>query len=148
MRTRVPGLVDNRVASSGALRFSCNGQGTALVTGITYHNITPTNHYTIAASLPSQTKAVMIQVRYTHGGYADHGYWSMLMSQRGTTLDEDKAYGRCAHFDDYYNTETLQMFIPWGRGTSQQELTIQTVASMNTNALNRYDVYFMGYIEG
>ena len=148
MRTRVPGLVDNRVASSGALRFSCNGQGTALVTGITYNGTTPTNHYTIATSLPSQTKAVMIQVRYTHAGGNDHGYWSMLMYQRGTTLNEDKAFGHCAHFNDYYNTETLQMFIPWGRGTYQQQLTIQTVASTNSNLLNTYGVYFMGYVEG
>lgn len=85
MRSRVPGLVDNRVASSGALRFSCNGGGTALVTGITYNGTTPTNHYTIATTLPCQTKALIINARYTHAGGADHGYWGMLMYQRGAT---------------------------------------------------------------
>jgi hypothetical protein len=116
----------------------------ALVTGITYHQITPTNYYDIPVTLPDNTKAVIIGCRYTHGGGANHGYLDFWAYQKGATADEDKTFFYNRHYNDYYNTDYYELIVPWNEEL-EDVITINVTSSYYTGG-GKYDIYYAGYI--
>lgn len=136
----------NTLANTPGLRIK-KGYA-ALVSGITYHAITPTNTYTIPVTLPSDTKGVIIGVKYLHNGSVDHGYLDFWAYQQNTTAADDKAFFTNYHYNDYYNTDYYEQIIPWNNSGSGNAVTIQVTYSYNDSSNNKYDIVYAGYIAG
>lgn len=116
---------------------------------ITYHQVTPTNTYPIPITLPPNTKAIFIGCYYNHGNDgSDHGYLSFKAYQSGATNADDKATFPNQHFRDYANSDYYELMVPWNNSGSGNAVTIQVTSSYNTNSLNRYAIYYAGYIAG
>lgn len=134
------------VPSSSALTIK-KGQYT-LVSGITYHGITPTNTYNIPVTLPANTKAIFIACYYRHSGTTNHGYLNFKAYQAGATIAEDKTTFINQHYDDYYNTDYYELMVPWNNSGLGNSVTIEVTSSHNTSSSNSYNIYYAGYIAG
>lgn len=138
---------DGSGSGSGSTGFEYFAGSTLLVGNITYHSVTPSNNYPV--TVPPGTKAVKLYVHYNHGSSTTntHGYLSFLAYQKGQTAANKRATYASQHFDDYANSDIAYLDIPW-EDSLDDEVTIQVTSSHNTDALNRYNIYFAGYVVG
>ena len=136
---------DGGGSGGGGLEYFA-GSG-LLVGGITYHNVTPTNHYPV--TVPPGTKAVKLTVNYHHQSATPntHGYLSFSAYQKGQTNASKKVWYSSYHYNDYANSDIAYLDIPWD-DSLDDEVTIQVTSSFNTDTLNNYAIYLAGYVVG
>lgn len=136
---------DGGGSGGGGLEYFA-GSG-LLVGGITYHNVTPTNHYPV--TVPPGTKAVKLTVNYHHQSATPntHGYLSFSAYQKGQTNASKKVSYSSYHYNDYANSDIAYLDIPWD-DSLDDEVTIQVTSSLNTDTLNNYAIYLAGYVVG
>lgn len=133
-------------SGSGGGSFNLKRANETIVSGVTYHTITPTNHYTLATALPATTKAVVIGIYYNHGDNGStHGYWTFDAYQKGATGTENTSKYNSRHYSDYANSDYTEIMVPWSDSLTN-EITIETKSSHNTDSSNAYTVYLRGYI--
>ncbi|WP_413944108.1 beta strand repeat-containing protein [Bdellovibrio sp. HCB-162] len=121
----------------------------ALLTGLNLNGSTPTYDVAIPATLPEDTRAIIMVVQYNHGSGTTntHGYITFNAYQTGTTAGETDyktAYTKQS-FNDYANTHQVEMLVPW-RPALADRLTVQVTYSYNTDPLNVYNISYGGYI--
>ncbi|MEK2644427.1 beta strand repeat-containing protein [Bdellovibrio sp. BCCA] len=121
----------------------------ALLTGLNLNGSTPTYDVAIPATLPEDTRAIIMIVQYNHGSSTTgtHGYITFNAYQTGTTAGEPDyktAYTKQS-FNDYANTHQVEMLVPW-RPALADRLTVQVTYSYNTDPLNVYNISYGGYI--
>ena len=137
---------DGSVQTKASSLLIKKGQYT-LVSGIAYHQTTPTNTYTIPVTLPANTKAIFIAVYYRHTGGANHGYLHFNAYQQGSTASDDKTTFFNQHYNDYYNTDYYEQMVPWNNSGSGNAVTIQVTNSYYTGG-GTYTIYYTGYVAG
>ena len=126
---------------------------TALWSGIT-HGSNNGNSYgyyyndvAIGSYTTSKTIAVIFRQYYSHGGGADHGYLGGYLVQAGETdAYPNRADFYMAHYNDYYNTDSLDVIMPWN-SSGTQSVRFNVTNSHNTNTLNSYKIHITATIE-
>ncbi|WP_374078694.1 beta strand repeat-containing protein [Bdellovibrio bacteriovorus] len=143
------GSVQTTASNPDAGNLDIRKGNAALMTGITLHGVTPTYTINAPVTLPEDTRAVIIGVQYNHGSSAinTHGYLAFDAYQVGTTESDYKASYVKQGFNDYANTEIVEIIVPW-RPALTDQMVIQVTYSYNTDTLNQYNIYYRGYIAG
>lgn len=126
--------------------FSVRRVATVLQSNITLGGQTPTWDYPLA-NLPANTKAIVVGLYYVHGGSTNHGYLHFLAYQKGkagaaadtTVYDED-------HYDWYYNSDYMELLVPWDKSLNDDTLEVKVTSSYNTSSSNHYEIRLTGYI--
>lgn len=123
------------VSGGGAMVFETSH---TLIKGpITLNATTPTYTEAIPVTLPDGTWAVILNVTYRHGhASTTHGYLAFKAYQEGTTEDEYKTTYIASHHDDYFNTDYIQLLVPWRDGLSSNNIVLEVTSSKNTNTNN------------
>ena len=97
-------------------------------------------------SATPKTKIIRISFVYTHEGAVNHGYLAGWAFQTGKTYNTDGTYITNLHYDWYYNRFQTELLIPWDpNGT--QSVSMYVTTAYNSNANNRYDIYYTGRID-
>ena len=120
-----------------------------LVSSINLNGPTPTYTVNIPATIPDDTRAVIIGVIYSHNSSTTntHGYLSFDAYQTGTTEADFKAKYEHTGFNDYANRHYTEILVPW-RTSLADQINIQVTYSYNSDSLNTYDISYRGYISG
>ncbi len=143
--TRVTGLGTLSTKNS-ALTFDYTKKAT-LITGITISGTTPVYTYTLSSyfTMPTDVVAVILRVRYVHGGGANHGYLNFNSYQSG--YSSNYATYNSDHYGWYYNTTNEFIFTPWNT-SSTNDLIIAVTSSYNTSGSNSYSIFVDGIVRG
>lgn len=118
-----------------------------LVTGITDSGTTIVRTYTLSnyVTMPADTVAVVLRVRYVHNGSTNHGYFSFNAYQQGYSSNCNNYESQ--HYDWYYNTTNENIIVPWNN-TTNWNLVIQCTSSYNSSSANTYSILLEGIIRG
>jgi hypothetical protein len=96
-------------------------------------------------SATPKTKIIRISFVYTHQGAVNHGYLTGYVYQTGKNILEGTVITN-SHYDWYYNRFQTEILIPWDpNGT--QSVSMYVTDAYNSNANNRYDIYYTGRID-
>ena len=146
------GLPDNTISLDdlypGTMKYQWlyNNKGT-LLTGVRDSGNSSSRSFNINSYINGvtyDTRAIVLRVRYVHGGGANHGYWNFTAYQSGNS---NYAYSANAHYDWYYNTDNYHLYVPWDPAGSST-IVIDNQSSYNNGSANYYNLYVEGYVRG
>lgn len=58
----------------------------------------------------------------------------------------DSVRYQSSHYADYYNTDYVELYVPWDKSLNDDNLRIQVTSTYNTHGDNRYHITYNGYV--